>query len=70
MGTGLERVCLWLVCSVWVLDFMQERFHNMHPGDFGRTFVTAGDSEAKGGLRAEEATGERLAGAALALRRG
>ena len=45
---------------------MQERFHNMRPGDFGRTFVTAGDSEAKGGLRAEEATGERLGRAALA----
>ena len=49
-----------------VLDFMQERFHNMSSGDFGRMFIKAGDSETKGGLRIEEATGESLGGAALA----
>ena len=29
----------------------------MNPGDFERTFIKAGDSEAKEGLRIEEATG-------------
>lgn len=34
---------------MWVLDFMQKRFHD-----------TSGDSETKEGLSAEEATGENL----------
>ena len=33
--------------SVWVLDFLKERFHNTNPSDFERTFIKAGDSETK-----------------------
>lgn len=29
-------------CSVWVLDFTQERFQNMSLGDFESKFVKAG----------------------------
>lgn len=32
-GPGPERICLGPVGSVWVLHFMQERFHSMSPGD-------------------------------------
>ena len=55
---GLERVCFRPPCSMWVLDFMQKRFHNMRPADFERMFIKAGDSETKEGLRVEAATGE------------
>ena len=65
-GTGQQWVCLRLACSVWVLDFMQERCHNMSPGDLESTFVKAGDSETKEGLRIEEVTRESLGRAALA----
>ena len=37
------------------------------PGDSESTFITAGDSGAKEGLRVEEATGESLGGALLWL---
>ena len=47
---------------MWVLDFVQERFHNTSPG----TFIKARDSEKKEGLKVEEATGVSLGGAALA----
>ena len=47
---GLEQVCLGPACSVWVLDFMQKRFHNTSPGDLERTFINAGGSETKKGL--------------------
>ena len=30
--------------SVWVLDFMQERFSNTNPGGFNGTFIEAGES--------------------------
>ena len=33
-GAGPEQVCLGSASSVWVLDFVQERFHNMSPGDY------------------------------------
>ena len=46
--------------SVWVLDFVQERFHDMIPGDFEGTFIVAEDSETKEGLKAEEATCKSL----------
>ena len=36
--------------GVWVLDFMQERFHNTRPGDFESMLVKAGDSETRKGL--------------------
>ena len=54
---GLERIRLLPACTVWVLGFVWDRFHNTSPGDFGSIFIKAGDSETKEGLRAEEATG-------------
>ena len=33
--------------TVWVLDFVEERFHNMSPGDFDSIFIKAGDSETR-----------------------
>ena len=51
---------------MWVIDFVQERFHNMSPGDFESMCIKAGDSEAKEGLKVEESTEESLGGAALA----
>ena len=50
---------------MWVLDFLQERFHNMSPGDF----IKAGDSETKERLTVEEARGESLGGSLLWLLR-
>lgn len=32
-GPGPERVCLGPAGNVQILDFMQERCHNMSPGD-------------------------------------
>ena len=40
--------------NVWVLDFVQERFHDMSPGDFESTFIKAGGSETKKRLKIEE----------------
>ena len=34
-------------CSVLVLDFVWERFHNTSPGDLGSKFIKAKDSEMK-----------------------
>ena len=48
---GSEQPHLGLAWSAWVLDFMQERFHNMSPGGFESTFIKAGDSETSKGLR-------------------
>ena len=45
---------------MWGFDFVQERFHNMSPGDFQSMFMKAEDSVTKEGLRVEEVTGERL----------
>ena len=44
---------------MWVLDFMEQRFHNMSPGDFESVSIKAGDSEMKERLKIEEATGEK-----------
>ena len=41
--------------NVWALDFRQERFHHMGPGDFESTFIKAGASETKEMFRIEEA---------------
>ena len=60
-----EWVCLRMACSVWVLDFPQERFHNMSPGDFDSMLIMAGDSKAQERLRVEEATGVSQGGAAV-----
>ena len=65
-GLGPDQACLGPSGSVWVLDFMQERFHNKSPGEFESTFVNAENSETKEGLRIEEARGQSLGGAALA----
>lgn len=64
-GPGSERVCLGLAGSVWVLDFVQGRFHNMDPGNFEGLFIKAGTVK-QGRLSIEEATGESLGEAALA----
>ena len=45
---------------MWVLDFVQERFHKTSLEDFERMFTKAGDKGTKEELRVEEATGERL----------
>ena len=66
-GTGPEQACLRPAYSVWVLDLLQQRFHNRSPGDFESMFIKAGDSKTKEGPRIEEETGERLGGPALAL---
>ena len=55
---------------MWVLDFVQERFHNTSPGDFESTFIKARDSEIKEGLRVEEATRERMSEKKEALETG
>lgn len=52
-----------------VLDFIQEKFHNISPGDFESTFITAGGSETKEGLRVPETTEECLGGALCWLSR-
>lgn len=36
--------------SVWILEFMQERFHIMGPSEFQRTAIKSGDSEKRKGL--------------------
>ena len=43
---GLTRV----IYSVWILDFVWERFHNTSPGDYEGTFIKAGDSKTRKGL--------------------
>lgn len=49
-GPGPEQVCVGPDGSVWVLDFMQERFHNMSSGDFEDAFIKAEDHETRKGL--------------------
>lgn len=60
-GPGPERVCLGSAGSVGVLNFAQESFQNMSPGDFERMFIKVGDSK-KEGPGIEKATGEAKAG--------
>ena len=36
--------------SVWVFDFIQERFRNTSPGDYEGTFIKAADSKTRKGL--------------------
>lgn len=50
-----ECVCLGPACCVWVLAFVQERFHHMRPGDFESQLIKAGE-----GPRVEAAPGESL----------
>ena len=45
-GVGLPRV----MCSVWGFDLVQERFHNMSPGDYEGVFIKVGESKARKGL--------------------
>ena len=49
-GLGSEQVCLGPAGSVWILDFMQERSHDMSLGDFESMFIKAEDSETRKGL--------------------
>ena len=44
---------------MWVLAFVQERFHSTGPDDFESMFIKAKDSETKEGPTVVEATGER-----------
>lgn len=58
-GTGPRAgFFVWLV--VCVLDFVQERSHNMSPSGFESMFDKDGDRETMEGLRVEEAIGEQL----------
>lgn len=45
-----EQVCLRLPSSVWVLDFVYEKFHGKSPGDFEGMFFKAEDSKIRKGL--------------------
>lgn len=54
---------------MWVIHFVQERFHNISSHDSKCIFIKVGDSEAKEGCRVQEATGESLGGALLCLSR-
>ena len=40
---------------MWVLDFMQERFHDTSLSDFESMFMKAGDSGTKEGCKIKEA---------------
>lgn len=57
-GESLPR----LAEGVWVLDFLQERFHTTSAGGFERVFIKAGDKETKDRLILEEAIGESRGG--------
>ena len=48
-----------MVWNVWVLDFVRERWQDTSPGDFESTFIEAGDSEAKEGLKVEDTGSEQ-----------
>lgn len=50
----------WHVWNMWVLDFMQKRFHNMNPGNFESMFIKSGDNKIKEGLRIEETRSQQL----------
>ena len=65
--SGSKQVSLGPAGSVWVLDFVWERFHNMSLGDFESAFIKAGESETKEWLRVEEAIGESLSSVLLWL---
>ena len=54
-GPGMEVGLPQHGLQCWVLDFVQEIFHDMSPGDFESTFFTVGDSETKEGLQIEGA---------------
>ena len=41
---GPEWVCPGPAGSVWVFDFVKEKFHNMSPGDYENMFIKAGDN--------------------------
>ena len=59
METGKEYVSNiykeLVVWNIWVLDSMQERFHNTSPGNFESTFVKAVVSKTKEELKIEKA---------------
>ena len=60
--TGLPQA----PCRVGVVDFLQERFHNLSPDKFESPFITAGGSETQERLRVEEVIGEPRLCSALA----
>lgn len=49
-GPSPEGVCFGLAGSVYVLHFIQERFHHTSLGDFECIFPKAGASETRKGL--------------------
>ena len=55
-------MCLRPTGGEWVLDFVEETFHNTGPGDFDSMFIKTGDHETKEGLKVEESTGEKRLG--------
>ena len=48
-GPGPEWVGLGPAGSVWVLDFVWERFHNTSPGDYEGMFIKVGDTDTRKG---------------------
>ena len=46
-GPGPKQGCLGPAGRVWVLDFVQERFHNRNPSDYEGVFIKAGDTETR-----------------------
>ena len=49
-GPVPERVLLGPAGHAWVLDIVQERFHNTSPGGYEGTSIKAGDSDTRKGL--------------------
>ena len=69
-GQGLcpEQAFLGPAGSVWVLDFMQERFYYTRPDDVKTMFIKAGTLKKKReGLEKEEASGDSPSWPALSL---
>lgn len=49
-GPGPQQVCLRLAGRVWVLDFVQGRFHSISAGECESVLLKAADREARKGF--------------------
>ena len=58
-GTGREQVGLRPTCGVWVLAFMQERFHNINRGDFENRLLRLGMVKQRKDLKERQSRGKR-----------
>lgn len=63
-GPAPERVCLGPACSVWALDFVQERFPRTSPGGFESAFVKAGAAGHREDVGEKQRRGPRRAAVA------